>query len=71
MTIRTATHTPKLAYRIAEASRLIGLSRSSLYRLVDSKELTLVKLSARSSAITRSSIVEYAQSRAIPLPDSF
>ncbi|GEM_PF-2932071 len=63
--------TPKLAYRIPETSRIIALSRSSIYRLIDAKELTLIKVGARASAITRDSLIHYAEARSIPLPASF
>lgn len=73
MTIRTstATHTPQLAYRIPQVAFLTGLSRSSIYRLIGDKELTLIKLGLRSSAVTRDSLITYAKARSLPLPDSF
>lgn len=63
--------TQPLAYRINKAEGLLGLSRSTLYRLVSAGELDLVKLSPRASAVTRESITRYAAARSIPLPDGF
>jgi excisionase family DNA binding protein len=70
MTIRTV-NSPKLAYRISEITSLTGLSRSSVYRLVADRELVLIKLGLRSSAITRDSLISYAAARGLPLPASF
>jgi hypothetical protein len=47
------------------------MGRSSVYRLVDAGELELVKIGLRSSAITRASLVKFADARSIPLPDGF
>lgn len=63
--------TQPLVYRIGNAESLLGLSRSTVYRLVSSGELDLVKLSPRASAVTRESITRYAAARSIPLPASF
>lgn len=71
MTTRTVVNTPKLAYRISEITSLTGLSRSSVYRLVANRELVLIKLGLRSSAVTRSSLISYATARGLPLPSSF
>lgn len=60
-----------LVYRINKAESLLGLSRSTVYRLVSSGELDLVKLSPRASAVTRESLTRYAAARSIPLPESF
>jgi excisionase family DNA binding protein len=71
MTTRTVVNTPKLAYRISEITSLTGLSRSSVYRLVANRELVLIKLGLRSSAVTRDSLITYAAARGLPLPSSF
>lgn len=71
MTTRTVVNTPKLAYRISEITSLTGLSRSSVYRLVANRELVLIKLGLRSSAVTRDSLISYAAERGLPLPSSF
>lgn len=63
--------TPPPVRRPNDASYLLGISRSTLYRLVDQGELQLVKLGVRSSAITRDSILKFAESRGIPLPSGF
>ncbi len=65
------TPTPALVHRIPETARLLAMGRSSVYRLVDAGELELVKIGLRSSAITRDSLVKFAESHSIPLPDSF
>lgn len=65
------TPTPTLVYRIPQAARLLAMGRSSVYRLVDAGELELVKIGVRSSAITRASLVAFAEARSIPLPDTF
>jgi excisionase family DNA binding protein len=62
------TPTPPLAYRVNRAAYLLAMGRSSIYRLVDAGELELVKIGLRSSAITRDSLVKFAQARSIPLP---
>lgn len=63
--------TQPLVYRINKAESLLGLSRSTVYRLVSSGELDLVKLSPRASAVTRENITRYAAARSIPLPTGF
>lgn len=60
-----------LVYRIPQAAQLLALGRSSVYRLVDSGDLELVKIGLRSSAITRDSLVKFAEARSIPLPPNF
>lgn len=63
--------TPKLAYRIPQVVRILDSSRTSVYRLAAAGELDIVKIGSRASAITRESLVRYAESRSIPLPESF
>lgn len=67
----TVNQTPPLAYRVENAKYLLNLSKNTIYRLVKSGDLDLVKLGPRASAITRESIVRYADSRSIPLPAGF
>lgn len=38
----------KLAYRIDEACRAIGIGRTSLYKLVETGELKLIRIAGRS-----------------------
>ena len=44
---RMSTEHPPLAYRIEEASRVSGLSRTTLYKLIASKELASAKVAGR------------------------
>lgn len=67
----TVNQTPPLAYRVDNAKHLLNLSKNTIYRLVKSGDLDLVKLGPRASAITRESIVRYACARSIPLPAGF
>ena len=56
--------TGKLAYRIDEACHVLGIGRTSLYELVKSGELKLIKIAGRSlvprSEIERLTRVDYA-----------
>ena len=45
-----------LMYRVNEACRQLGISRATIYRLVNSGSLTLKKISTRTSGITTESI---------------
>lgn len=45
-----------LVYRINVATEKLGVSRRTIYRLVDSGDLELVKIGARASGITAESI---------------
>lgn len=45
-----------ITYRVNVAAAKLGVSRATIYRLVDGGELTLVKLSKRASGITASSL---------------
>lgn len=46
----------QLVYRINEAARRLGVSRNTIYRLVNAGKLSLVKISVRASGITADSI---------------
>lgn len=61
-------NTPPPVRRPNDTAYLLGISRSTLYRLVKQGELQLVKLGERSSAITRESILSFAEKRGIPVP---
>ncbi|MEB0005180.1 MULTISPECIES: helix-turn-helix transcriptional regulator [unclassified Pseudomonas] len=52
-----------LFIRVQEAARLLGVSISTIYRLVNEGELQLVKLGKRSSAITRTSLMTFTDAR--------
>lgn len=61
--ISTSTASPRkhlpgnaLLYRIPIAETKLGVSRSTIYRLVNEGELELVKISKRSSGITAASL---------------
>ena len=45
-----------LLYRIHTAEAKLGVSRSTIYRLVNEGELVLIKIGKRSSGITASSL---------------
>lgn len=49
-------HSNALLYRISIAETKLGVSRSTIYRLVNEGELELVKISKRSSGITAASL---------------
>lgn len=48
-------HDP-LIYRIASVTQKLGVSRATVYRLVERGELKLVKISERASGITAESL---------------
>ncbi|VVE36387.1 DNA-binding protein [Pandoraea horticolens] len=50
-----ASPLPKL-YRVAEVTKLLSVSRATVYRLIAAEKLKLVKISTRSSGITAASI---------------
>lgn len=57
----TRYHTPQppdqaLLYRIHTAEAKLGVSRSTIYRLVNEGELVLIKIGKRSSGITAASL---------------
>ncbi|OZI71377.1 helix-turn-helix transcriptional regulator [Bordetella genomosp. 12] len=57
----TGHHTPgapdqALLYRIHTAEAKLGVSRSTIYRLVNEGELVLIKIGKRSSGITAASL---------------
>ncbi|MBD9406225.1 helix-turn-helix transcriptional regulator [Acidovorax sp. 22279] len=60
--MNTAQH--QLAYQINRAAEKLDVSRSTIYRLVNDKHLTLVKVGKRASRITAKSIHDYLASRA-------
>jgi excisionase family DNA binding protein len=50
-------------YRISSVMSLLEVSRSTVYRMVASKELELVKLSMRASRITSASVARVLAGR--------
>lgn len=58
----TTTHHP-LAYQINRAAEKLDVSRATIYRLVNNKHLTLVKVGKRASRITAQSLSDYLESR--------
>ena len=53
--------TSPTTYRINVAMAKLGVSRSTLYRLVDKGHLKLIKISARASGITATSFAAYIE----------
>ncbi|MBU9221048.1 helix-turn-helix domain-containing protein [Pseudomonas aeruginosa] len=51
-----AALTPVKLYKVHEVTRLLSISRSTVYRLVCAGKLRLVKIGARSSFITAESV---------------
>lgn len=45
-----------ILYRINDATKQLGISRATLYRMVNAGDLELVKISIRASGITSASI---------------
>jgi len=56
MKIELSNPTP-IIYRINDAIRQMGISRGTLYKLVKSGDLTLVKIGERASGITAESMI--------------
>lgn len=54
-------NTRPTTYRINIAMAMLGVSRSTLYRLVDKGHLELIKISDRASGITASSFSTYIE----------
>jgi excisionase family DNA binding protein len=48
-------------YRIPEVMHLLGLSQSTIYRIVDEGRLKLVKVGKRASAVPADSLRAYMQ----------
>lgn len=61
------TSTPPLVHRVDRLAEMLGISRVSVYRLVEKKELDLVKLSEKSSGITHASLQRYCATRGIEM----
>jgi len=50
------TYTPPLVYRINVAEAKLGVSRSTIYRLIKSGELKQVKIGKKASGVTADSV---------------
>lgn len=61
------TTTPPLVYRVDRLADMLGISRVSIYRLVEAKELDLVKTGIKSSGITHASLQRYCAARGIEM----
>lgn len=49
---------PDLLFKINRVAQMLDVSRSTVYRLIRDKKLTLVKVGTRVSRITASSVAE-------------
>jgi excisionase family DNA binding protein len=56
-----------LVYRINDVCRIIGVTRTTIYRWVQQGELTLVKLGPNTSGISRASLEAWAAARDMTL----
>lgn len=54
-----------ILYRINTATRKLGVSRATIYRLVKTGDLTLVKISSRASGITEESLNRHIARRVV------
>jgi len=66
MKVNTSNPTP-IIYRINDAIRQMGISRGTLYKLVKSGDLTLVKIGERASGITAESIIRHLEKNRVSL----
>jgi excisionase family DNA binding protein len=53
--------TEPLIYRVAAVTQKLGVSRATVYRLVERGELKLVKISTRASGITADSLRAFVE----------
>lgn len=49
---------PALLFQINRVAQMLDVSRSTVYRLIRAKKLTLVKIGTRGSRITAASVAE-------------
>lgn len=59
-----------IIYRINDALKQIGISKGTLYKLVKSGDLTLVKIGERASGITAESINRHLERNRVNLSRS-
>lgn len=55
----TELHAQRLAYRPAEAARLLGVDERTVYRLIASGQLTARRISARLTLVTRQALFDF------------
>lgn len=60
---RTMTTHTAIAFQINRVAQMLDVSRSTVYRLIRDKHLTLVKVGKRSSRITAASVTEFVKAR--------
>lgn len=66
-TSSTASHGTSQIYRINVAVQKLGVSRSTVYRLINAGDLQMVKIGKRSSGITAESLAALIEkSKAAP-----
>ncbi|MNK59162.1 Helix-turn-helix domain protein [compost metagenome] len=58
----------QVLYRVSRTAEMLDVSRSTVYRLVRSKHLKLVKIGKRGSRISAESISEFLKLRSTPDP---
>lgn len=61
MTTSTSS-TPQKIYRINKAAQMLGISRSTTYRLIKVGKLVMVKVSDRASGVTAESLEKHLSS---------
>lgn len=62
-----SAHEAPLFHRINPTLKRLGVSRATLYRLVDAGELELVKIGPKASGIPHQSLVKFCAARGIAL----
>ena len=64
MTTSTAPTLQRI-YRINKAAEMLGISRSTTYRLIKVGKLVMVKISERASGVTAESLEKHMSSQAL------
>lgn len=54
-------------YTVEQAARIFSKSRQFIYKRANEQKLKIVKLSERSSLVTRDSMVSYAEQCGLPI----
>lgn len=60
---RAMTTNTAIAFQINRVAQMLDVSRSTVYRLIRDKHLTLVKVGKRSSRITAASVNDFVKAR--------